>query len=171
MNTKGLITSFALDENTGENIRDLAEYYNESGLNELLIFDLSKNDEEHEMVISKIKEFAQVCELNVYGAGNIDRMEDVKKLIYAGCKMAALNLAKPSNIELMEEVALKFGKDKIAVCLKTIAEYQENKEQIEKYASTLVCLNEEMLQVQAQTPLKVLLKGELERSEEHTSEL
>ena len=161
MNSNEMISSISLNADTAASLRDLAENYNDNAIDKVVVFDLSNNDVDHEIVIGKIKEFATACEAKVIGAGNIDRMEDVKKLIYAGCKMAALNLAKPSNIELMEEVSLKFGKDKIAVCLKHIAEYQVNKEQIEKYASTLICLNEEALQVKAHTALKVLLKGEL----------
>ena len=167
MKTNEMIPSISLNADTTENIRDLAENYNDNAVDKVLVFDLSNNDSDNEVVIGKIKEFATECEAKVIGAGNIDRMEDVKKLIYAGCKMAALNLAKPSNIELMEEVSLKFGKDKIAVCLKTVGEYQENKEQIEKYASTLICLNEEVMHFNdnSQSTLKVLLKGELEGAE------
>ena len=43
------------------------------------------------------------------------RMEDVKKLLYAGCAKAVLNYSKESNIEITEEVSQKFGKSKILV--------------------------------------------------------
>jgi phosphoribosyl-ATP pyrophosphohydrolase len=162
MDNKELISSISLSADGDENIRDLAENYNDNATDMVLVFDLSKNDAEHEIVLGKIKEFATVCEAKVIGAGNIDRMEDVKKLIYAGCKMAALNLAKPSNVDLLEEVSLKFGKEKIAVCLKVIAEFEDNQEAIEKYANTIICLNEDVMQVTKQTSLKVLLNGELE---------
>lgn len=38
-------------------------------------------------------------------AGNINRAEDVKKLIYAGCAKVVLNFAKDSNVELLGEVS------------------------------------------------------------------
>ena len=55
-------------------------------------------------------------------------MEDIKKLLYAGCKMAALNYSRPENIALTEEVSKKFGREKIAACYKetgTILRHQE----------------------------------------------
>lgn len=173
MSTKELISSISLRADATENVRDLAEIYNDNATDKVLIFDLSKNDTEHEIVLGKIKEFATACEAKVIGAGNIDRMEDVKKLIYAGCKMAMLNLNKPSNVDLLEEVSLKFGKEKIGVCLKTISEYEDNEELIEKYASTIICLNEVAMQINSQTSLKVLLNGELKdvKAEPMTSKL
>ena len=40
-------------------------------------------------------------------------MEDIKKILYAGCERAVLNYDKEENIEITEEVSKKFGKDKI----------------------------------------------------------
>ena len=64
------------------------------------------------MALHRIKEMAQAVDIPVFGGGNIKRMEDVKKLIYAGCQKVFLNYAKESNIELTHEVSGKFGKEK-----------------------------------------------------------
>jgi len=160
MNPKELLSSIYLNSQITKRMSDLAELYNDNSVDEVLIFDLSKNDEEHELAIGRIKEFVDICESNVIGAGNINRMEDVKKLIYAGCQKVALNLAKPSNIEIMKEVSLKFGKDKIAVCVKTLAEYQENKEQIEEYVSLIIGLNEIIDEIKPQTALSIRLSNQ-----------
>ena len=76
----------------------LAKYYSDNHGDELLVFDMSKGDAEHEEALDIIKEICQTAEIPVIGAGNIHRMEDVKKLLYAGCKKAALNYSKPGNI-------------------------------------------------------------------------
>jgi hypothetical protein len=47
----------------------------------------------------------------VIGAGNVKRVEDVKKLIYAGCEKAVLNFAKEADIVMLEEVSKRFGKE------------------------------------------------------------
>lgn len=49
--------------------------------------------------------------------GNIRRTEDVKKFLYAGAKRAILNFSKQISIDLIKEVAERFGKERIAVSL------------------------------------------------------
>jgi phosphoribosyl-ATP pyrophosphohydrolase/phosphoribosyl-AMP cyclohydrolase len=46
-------------------------------------------------------------------------MEDVKKLIYAGCRKVFLNFSKEANEELTHEVSSRFGAEKILACVKT----------------------------------------------------
>lgn len=94
----------------------LAKYYGDNHGDELLIFDMSKGDAEHEEALDIIKEICKTVEIPVIGAGNVRRVEDVKKLLYAGCKKAALNYSKQENIALTEEVSKRFGKEKIAAC-------------------------------------------------------
>ena len=69
----------------GGDVLALAAFYRETGADELLIFDFSSRDEEHDRAIGKIKEVCLEAEIPVIAAGNIKRLEDVKKLIYAGC--------------------------------------------------------------------------------------
>lgn len=119
----------------------LAKFYSDNNADELLVFDMSDGDKEHEEALDIIKEICKEAEMPVIGAGNIHRMEDVKKLLYAGCKRAALNYSRVENIELTEEVSKKFGKEKIAVCFQetgTILRYQDL---IGEYVSELILLN------------------------------
>ncbi|MBR6478590.1 MAG: bifunctional phosphoribosyl-AMP cyclohydrolase/phosphoribosyl-ATP pyrophosphatase, partial [Lachnospiraceae bacterium] len=69
----------------------LAKDYDNACVDEILVFDLSKGDQEHEAALDIIKAICEAVEAEVIGAGNIKRMEDVKKLLYAGCKKVALN--------------------------------------------------------------------------------
>ena len=119
----------------------VANYYNENNADEIIIFDMSQTDEEHEEALDIIKEICALSEVDVIGTGNIKRMEDVKKLLYAGCKKAILDYSKACNIEITEEVSLKFGKDKIYASYDEMSPLEENKELIEKYISGLVLLN------------------------------
>ncbi|MDO5134044.1 MAG: bifunctional phosphoribosyl-AMP cyclohydrolase/phosphoribosyl-ATP diphosphatase HisIE [Eubacteriales bacterium] len=94
----------------------LVRQYEEAGADGVLLFDLSKGDDEHEAAIGLIRQICENSMITVIGAGNIRRMEDVKKLIYAGCDLAALNLSKKSNRLLAREVCERFGKERIAGC-------------------------------------------------------
>ena len=120
----------------------LAKFYGDNNADELIVYDLSSSDAEHEAALDIIKDICTEAEIPVIGAGNVHRMEDIKKLIYAGCKMAALNYSKAGNIEITEEVSKKFGKDKIAVCISEIDEITENEAMIDDYVDKLILVKE-----------------------------
>ncbi len=119
----------------------LAAFYCNNNADRIIVFDQSKNDEEHEAALDTIKKIALACEVPVIGAGNVKRMEDVKKLLYAGCAKAVLNYSKVSNVEITEEVSKKFGKNKILVSFLKMDELTANKELLEEYVSELICLD------------------------------
>lgn len=122
----------------------LAKAYCDAKADELLIYDLSVEDEAHEAAIDLIHELCGQVTVPVIGAGNVKRMEDIKKLLYAGCKRACLNYSKPENVLLTEEVSKKFGKDKIVACIKNIEEYTDNKETLSSYVSTILFLDRDV---------------------------
>lgn len=119
----------------------LAAYYCNNNADRIIVFDQSNTDEEHDEALDTIKKIALACEVPVIGAGNVKRMEDIKKLIYAGCAKAVLNYSKISNIEITEEVSKKFGKKKILAAYMNAEELSTNKALLEEYVSELICLN------------------------------
>lgn len=119
----------------------LVRLYNENNADELIVFDMSEGDEEHEAALDTLKEICAAAEMDVIGAGNIKRMEDVKKLLYAGCKKAVLDYEKESNIAVTEEVSLKFGKDKLLVSCDTAQTISQNLTLAEAYTSGLLLMN------------------------------
>lgn len=123
----------------------LAKYYSDNNADELIVYDMSEGDAAHEEALDIIKNICSEAEIPVIGAGNVKRMEDVKKLLYAGCKKAALNYAKQGNIEITEEVSKKFGKDKIVACVTEVSAITENEELIEAYVDEIILLKETCL--------------------------
>ncbi len=101
----------------------LAEAYDHDGADALLVFDLSEGDAEHDQSIGLIKKMARTTDIPLYGGGNIRRMEDVKKLLYAGCRKVFLNYAKEGNVTLTEEVSKRFGREKILACVRNEDEF------------------------------------------------
>ena len=63
------------------NLSEIAMKYNEKGADKILIFDFSKNDADHEEAISSIRSICEVSRIPVMAAGNVKRVEDVKKLL------------------------------------------------------------------------------------------
>ena len=123
----------------------LAAYYSEHNVDGLIVFDMSENDAEHEEALHIIKEICGCVGAEVYGAGNVHRMEDIKKLLYAGCKKAVLNYDQPDNIAITEEVSLKFGKDKIIAAYNDYHVIEAHKELVERYVSCLLLMNAHMI--------------------------
>jgi len=123
----------------------LAESYAEKDVDALIVFDLSSNDIAQEEAITVIRRMTEHLRIPVYAAGNIKRMEDVKKLLYAGCSEVILNLGKDSTMELIEEVSLKFGKDKIAGSVSGSDLTSLDKMLLENYVKELVVIDEKAL--------------------------
>lgn len=123
----------------------LAADYSNRGADVLLIFDQSDSDEEHDASLTLMRRMARVADIPMWGAGNVRRVEDVKKILYAGCRKAVLNYAKSSNMEMLEEVSKRFGREKIAVCVNAHKGEKPSTEELEKimlYADGIVLLSE-----------------------------
>lgn len=95
----------------------LARYYSSHGADELLVFDLSETDEDHEEAIDLLRKIGRAVSIPIVAGGNIRRMEDIKKFLYAGVKRAILNFSKSDGQNLIEDAAKRFGKGKIAISL------------------------------------------------------
>ena len=94
---------------------ELATLYNNKGADELLVFDISTNDSEHDANIGTMIKISDAVDIPMLVGGNIKRLEDVKKYLYTGAKKAILDSSVESNIEMISEASDRFGSDKIAV--------------------------------------------------------
>ena len=135
----------------------LAKMYSEKHADELIVFDLSMGDKEHEEALDIIKEICENVEIPVIGAGNVKRMEDVKKLLYAGCQKAVLNYSKDSNISITEEVSQKFGKEKIVVAVKDEKIYLEFADIINEFAYETIYLGTQFKEAIVNAPIPVVV--------------
>lgn len=96
---------------------DAATHYSENGADEIVIFDLSYDDASHEEAISILRTITKAIDTPVLVGGNVNRVEDVKKYLYAGARAAILDDTRESNMVMMKEVADRFGKEKIGVTI------------------------------------------------------
>lgn len=120
---------------------DLAKYYSDHGADELIIFDLSTSSEEHDETIDLIKKINRVIRIPMIVGGNIKRQEDVKKILYAGAKRAMLNFSKQTGMDLIEDAAKRFGKEKIAVSLNDFDTLFKQQHLIDDYSSEIVFMH------------------------------
>lgn len=111
-----------VDKETKEIVGDgdaveLATFYNNRGADELIVFDLSSSDSEHDANIGTMIKIQDAVDIQMIVGGNVKRLEDVKKYIYTGAKKAILDMSKDTNVEVVKEASERFGSDKIAVML------------------------------------------------------
>lgn len=124
-----------------DDVVSLAKQYCDRGADELIVFDLSTSDEEHDEAIDLIKKINRVISIPMIAGGNIRRAEDVKKILYAGAKRAILNFSKPLSFDLIEEVSKRFGKERIAVSLNDFDTLFKQQHLIEEYSTEIVFMH------------------------------
>lgn len=128
-----------------EDVIELARFYNDSGIDKIMILDLSDTDEEHEKNIHTIKNINRNVEIKVCAGGNINRLEDIKKFIYAGCLQVIVNGAKPGSIELAEEASRRFGKDRILVSVANLDFVFKHQNVMDENFHELLVLNPDII--------------------------
>ncbi len=134
----------------------LASRYSGEQADELLVFDLSTGDAEHDANLDVLKAICAAVDIPVIGAGNVHRMEDIKKLLYAGCAKAALNYSKAGNIEITKEVSQKFGADKILACVADEKEITENQALLTEFVTEIIWVHGDQLLASLQDGNKVM---------------
>lgn len=112
----------------------LAESYVAEKCDGIYLHDMSANDQEHEAALDLIREICTAAAVPVIGSGNIHRMEDVKKLLYAGCRQVMLDFTETEQAALLQEVSLKFGREKLIAGVEHPAQLKEYGELIATHA-------------------------------------
>lgn len=137
MNKKNLIPYIRIHDRSDHALSQ-AQSFADRGADALLILDCSADDTGHDEVIGEIKEIYRKVDLPVIAGGNIKRLEDVKKLLYAGCDKALLELSNEAHRALLPEASKRFGKEKIAVSADDLESLQKHRADIQEYASLVV---------------------------------
>lgn len=127
------------------NIMEKTNLYNDCGIDKIIIFDLSDDDEEHEKNLQTIRDLNRELEVKVCAGGNINRFEDIKKLFYAGCRQVILNGSKPESIDLAKEASDRFGSDRILVSVKNVDFLFKNSKAIQNYFHEILVLDAKMI--------------------------
>ena len=129
----GYMSSDSFKAFDNENTVEICRNIDNMGADMLLVTELSENDSEHDKNIDTVKEIVTAVDIPVILGGNIKRLEDVKKYLYAGAEVAVLDYSKDSNKEMFKEASDRFGIEKIATLNEDIIEIytsKDNKEYI-----------------------------------------
>lgn len=121
-----------------EGLPELARRACDNGADELLIYDYSETDEDHEAVIGAIRETARTVDEPILAGGRVKRLEDVKKYLYAGAGAVFLDVSCQENVDIMKEAADRFGNEKIYAYLPDLTYIASAEEYAQLGVSALV---------------------------------
>ncbi|MBR6281618.1 MAG: bifunctional phosphoribosyl-AMP cyclohydrolase/phosphoribosyl-ATP diphosphatase HisIE [Lachnospiraceae bacterium] len=131
--------------NEKSDVLELAEMYSDSGIDKIICFDLSKDDDEHEKNILAIREINRTIDTKTCAGGNVQRLEDVKKYLYAGCVEVILNGSNANTAQLVVEASERFGQEKILVSLQTVDFLFKTKAFLSKHVHELLIMNKSLV--------------------------
>ncbi len=128
-------------EVVSDDVIELGQKYSLAGADELLIFDLSETDDDHDLAIDLMKKLNRKIHIPMVAGGNIKRLEDVKKILYAGAKRAILNMSKTTGVELIEEAAKRFGKEKLVASVDDFDTLFKQQDLIEEFSAGILFMH------------------------------
>lgn len=112
MGYKKIIPCLSLDNPIEE-----ALFYNDAGADEIAFFDSSCAREDIDKNIATIKEITRQLDIPLIACGGVRRLEDIKKLLYAGASKVCMKTAPLENIDIVKEASDRFGSERIIVTI------------------------------------------------------
>ncbi|MBP3326365.1 MAG: bifunctional phosphoribosyl-AMP cyclohydrolase/phosphoribosyl-ATP diphosphatase HisIE [Coprococcus sp.] len=100
-----------------DNAVEMAKFYNDAGADEIAFFDSKATKEGREADIATIKEICKNVDIPLLACGGVRRLEDIKKMLYAGASKVCMKSAALNNPELVTEAADRFGSERIIVTI------------------------------------------------------
>lgn len=96
---------------------NMAQYYNDAGADEIAYFDSKATKEGREANIAVIKEICKNVDIPLIACGGVRRLEDIKKMLYAGASKVCMKSAALNTPELVSEAADRFGSERIIITI------------------------------------------------------
>ena len=94
-----------------------ARFYNDSGADEVAFFDSTASRESLDKNIPIIKEITRNIDIPLIACGGVRRLEDVKKLLYAGASKVCMKSAPMQDISIVTEASERFGSERIIITI------------------------------------------------------
>lgn len=126
-------------------VYELCQFYNDSGIDKIIIFDLSEDEDEHEKNLNTIKNINRNIEIKVCAGGSINTIDDIKKLLYAGCLQVIINASKPSSLDLADLASARFGKDRVLLSVSNVDFIFKHQKAIEDTFHELLVLDMDVI--------------------------
>ncbi len=141
----------------------IARMFNDCGIDNILLMDISETAEGHKQSLTTIKEINRILEVTAYGYGWIKTINDVRDYMFAGCEKVILNSSNPEINDLIIEAGTRYGKDKLSLCLDTVDVLFKQKAAIEANFDDLFLFSKDIIEAvehMTEVPYYAFIEGE-----------
>ena len=131
MSQKKIFAYLNAQNETKETILDLAGFYDGNGVDGLFIYNYSKDEKEREEFVLTLRELPERMDIPFYAGCYVDRLEDVKKIYYAGAEKVVLDPEYMSDAAIIRDAIIKFGAASVLVQIN--CGFEENRAYLEEH--------------------------------------
>ncbi len=94
---------------------EIARRYEAEGADELVFLDITASHEQRDIIIDVVQRTSEVIFMPLTVGGGIRTLEDIRRLLKAGCDKVSINSSAVTNPGFVREAALRFGSQCIVV--------------------------------------------------------
>lgn len=94
---------------------EIAKRYEAEGADELVFLDITASHEQRDIIIDVVQRTSEVIFMPLTVGGGIRTVEDIRRLLKAGCDKVSINSSAVTNPGFVREAALRFGSQCIVV--------------------------------------------------------
>lgn len=117
-------TNFIELKDAGDPV-EVAKRYNEEGADELCFLDITASFEERKTILDIVENVAKELFIPLTVGGGIASLDDISRLLNAGCDKISLNSAAIKNPKLITQAVAKFGSQCVVVAIDVKASADE----------------------------------------------
>jgi cyclase len=96
---------------------EVAKRYNQEGADEITFLDIGASHEGRDTIVDVVREVAKEVFIPLTVGGGIRKLDDIYKLLDAGCDKVSINSAAIKNPEFITEASQRFGAQCIVVAI------------------------------------------------------
>ena len=126
-------TNFVGLKDAGDPVQ-IARFYNEQGADELCFLDISASHEGRGTIANIVEKVAKELFIPLTVGGGIRDIDDISRLLNAGCDKISLNSAAIKNPDLIAQAAKKFGTQCVVVAIDVKSMSERDADGAKKYS-------------------------------------
>ncbi len=165
---KGLAVKSATDLSYLGNAIDLVKLYNDSGVDKLLIMDVSDTEEGHRKSLKTIREINRILEINSYAYGWTSSIQDIRDYFFAGCRRVVLDTKNPELNDILEDCSKHFRNDRLSLAVNSVDILFKKKDLIDSTFHDLYIFDKDLLSsISAMTNMPFYMFVDSENQEDY----
>ena len=95
----------------------IARRYEQQGADELVFLDITASHEQRDIILDVVARTSEVVFMPLTVGGGIRNLDDIRRLLNAGCDKVSINSMAVRQPEFVREAALRFGSQCIVVSI------------------------------------------------------